>query len=67
MPLNTAIITSLSLALLVAVWAFAREVRLRRGLQAVLARLFAQHQRRFPDERTSAGDADTPDRHDRLC
>ena len=61
MPLNTPLIVCLSLALMLAVWAFAREVRLRRALQELLSRLFARW--RSQDEKTPVGDADADDRH----
>ena len=61
MPLNTSLVVCLSLALLLAVWAFAREVQLRRALQELLFRLFARW--RSPDEKTRVGDADADDRH----
>ncbi len=61
MPLNTSLVVCLSLALLLAVWALAREVRLRRTLQELLARLFARW--RAQDEKTRVGDADADVRH----
>ena len=57
MPLNTLLIVLLSLALLLAVVALAREVRPRRALQLLLARLFARW-RSHEDETRVAGAAD---------
>ena len=55
--LNTPLVVCLSLALLLAVLALAREVRLRRALQLLLARLFARW-RSHEDETHVAGAAD---------
>ena len=54
--LNMPLVVCLSLALLLAVLALAREVRLRRALQLLLARLFARW-RSHEDETHAAGTA----------
>jgi len=47
MPINVALVVCLSLALLLVVIALAREMRLRRALQLLLARLLALWRNRF--------------------
>ena len=58
----TALIASLALALLLAVFALAREVRLRRALQELLRRLLTRWRHRFgtddPTEDRNAADTD---------
>jgi hypothetical protein len=69
MGLNTVFVASSSLALLVAVAALVREVRLRRSLQSLLKRILA-HWRRdgsgTPTTSDRTSDAARADRRDRL-
>lgn len=61
MPLNTPLVVSLSLALLLAVFALAREVRLRRALQELLARLFVRWRSNEDREQAAVADNDAAD------
>jgi hypothetical protein len=54
MSVNTPLVFCLSLALLLVVIALAREMRLRRALQLLLARLLALWRSRFDSDHPSA-------------
>jgi hypothetical protein len=62
-PLNITLLVSCSLALLLAVAALVREVRLRRALQALLAKILARWRQYVARKTSSAGDRN-PDRDD---
>jgi hypothetical protein len=61
-PLNITLLISCSLALLLAVAALVREVRLRRALQALLARILARW-RQYVASKTSSDDDSVGDNH----
>lgn len=53
MPINTSLVVCLSLALLLVVFALAREMRLRRALQLLLARIISLWRSRSDQHRDS--------------